>query len=42
MTKAAVIKENILLGMAYRFGGSVRYHQSRNYGPGEGAESSKS
>jgi hypothetical protein len=27
MTKASLIKENIYLGLAYRFRGSVHYHQ---------------
>jgi hypothetical protein len=27
MTKAALIKNNILLGMAYKFRGTVHYHQ---------------
>jgi hypothetical protein len=30
MTKASLIKDNIQLGMTYRFRGSVHYHQSRN------------
>jgi|UPI0000F4D13D hypothetical protein len=30
MTKASLIKDNIELGLAYRFRGSVHYHQGRN------------
>jgi hypothetical protein len=30
MTKASLIKDNILLGLAYRFTGSVHYRQGRN------------
>jgi hypothetical protein len=32
MTKATPIKNNISLGLAYRFRGSVHYHQSRKHG----------
>ena len=30
MTKASLIKDNISLGLAYRFRDSVHYHQGRN------------
>jgi hypothetical protein len=30
MTKATLIKDNISLGLAYRFRGSVHYHQGRS------------
>jgi len=30
MTNASFIKDNIKLGLAYRFRGSVHYHQGRN------------
>ena len=30
MTKASLIKNNIYLGLAYRFRGSVHYHQGGN------------
>jgi hypothetical protein len=32
MTKAALIKVNIELGLAYRFRSSVRYHHSKKHG----------
>jgi hypothetical protein len=32
MTKAALIKDNIYLGLAYRFRGSVHYHHGRKHG----------
>ena len=32
MTKAALIKENISLGLAYRFRGLVHYHHSETHG----------
>jgi hypothetical protein len=32
MTKATLIKANILLELAYRFRGSVHYHHSRKHG----------
>jgi len=47
MTNASLIKDNIYLGLAYRFRGSVHYHQGRSvaasgrHGAG-GAESSAS
>jgi hypothetical protein len=30
MTKASLIKNNIYLGLAYRFRGSVHYHQGES------------
>jgi hypothetical protein len=46
MTKATLIKENISLGLAYRFRGLVHYHHGGECGvlqtnihAGEGAES---
>jgi hypothetical protein len=30
MTKATLVNDNIKLGLAYRFRGSVHYHQGRN------------
>jgi hypothetical protein len=32
MTEATLIKDNIYLGLAYRFRGSVHYHQGRKHG----------
>jgi hypothetical protein len=32
MVKATLIKDNILLGLAYRFRGSVHYHQDEKHG----------
>jgi hypothetical protein len=32
VTEATLIKANISLGLAYRFRGSVHYHQGRKYG----------
>jgi hypothetical protein len=32
MTKATLIKENISLGLAYHFRGSVHYHHGRKHG----------
>jgi hypothetical protein len=32
MTKATLIKENIQMGLAYRFRGSLHYHQGRKHG----------
>ena len=32
MTKVTLIKENISLGLAYRFRGSVHYHHDRKHG----------
>ena len=32
MTKATLTKDNIWLGLAYRFRGSVHYHQGRKHG----------
>jgi hypothetical protein len=32
MTMATLIKENISLRLAYRFGGLVHYHHSQKYG----------
>ena len=48
MTKATLLKENISLGLAYSFRGSVHYHhggmhggwQAGRHGAGEGAERS--
>jgi len=31
MTKAILIKDNIYLRLAHRFGGSVQYHQGRKH-----------
>ena len=32
MTNASLIKDNIELGLAYRFRGSAHYHQGRKHG----------
>jgi hypothetical protein len=32
MTKAMLIKENVKLGPAYRFRGTVHYHHDRKHG----------
>ena len=42
MTKASLIKDNILLGLAYRFRSSAHYHQGGNMTATRHAESSTS